>query len=155
MSASQTSPFFSNIKCWEFLTFFIAQLMQPIVSEFTYCRLRFTYHHLWIYLLSFPDLLTFMLGENSQGKMVGDFNQSKGKMAGDFICKGSQSIIISLMGYIHQSITKPGREGGSKMQKSGPHCQALFLSECQTIKDCSQTIKIFKTACQMIFLKSL
>ena len=31
MSASQTSPFFSNIKSWAFLTFFIAQLMQPII----------------------------------------------------------------------------------------------------------------------------
>ena len=35
MSAGQTSPFFSNIKSLEFLTLFIAQLMQPIINVFS------------------------------------------------------------------------------------------------------------------------
>ena len=33
MSVGQTSAFFSNIKSWEFLTFFIVQLMQPNMGQ--------------------------------------------------------------------------------------------------------------------------
>ena len=42
MSAGQTSPFFSNIKCWEFLTFFyfvadVANYLKNIAKFETFC----------------------------------------------------------------------------------------------------------------------
>ena len=57
MSAGQTSPFFSNIKSQEFLTFFIAQLMRPIINFLlVICFLSFKIFyqlHSRFFLLSF------------------------------------------------------------------------------------------------------